>query len=120
MLDKLRDQAFQAFATTPDCTLSTVGPAGLRASNVALSVESDCLYMLIPTTSDHIFNLESEQTIVLTADKWQLTGTVSQVDIVQVPFTEQQVAWSVAYEVTPLIAHLAPDDENQQPRTIDF
>ena len=120
MLDKLRAQAFQAFFATPNCTLSTVGPAGLRASNVALAVESDCLYMLIPNTSDHIFNLESEQTIVLTARKWQLSGSANQVDIVKVPFTGQQVAWSVAYQVTPLRVHLAPDDENQQPRTIDF
>ncbi|HRW06722.1 MAG TPA: hypothetical protein P5121_16575 [Caldilineaceae bacterium] len=120
MLDRLRDQAFQALAATSHCTLSTSGPAGLCASNVDLAVVSGHLYVLIPNTSDHLFNLEQESVVALTAERWELSGHAMQIATGESPFTPQQTAWSVVFQIIPQRMHLPPDDEDHTHRTIDF
>jgi len=61
-------------ATTSHCTLSTMGPAGVQASIVACIVRDDCVYALVPSTGDHLFNLEYDTELVLTTALWQLRG----------------------------------------------
>ena len=56
MLNKLRAEALALIAATPQCTLSTSGPAGVQASMVACLVREDCVYILVPSTVDHLFN----------------------------------------------------------------
>lgn len=120
MLDKLRSQAFQKLAATTHCTLSTAGPAGLCASHVALVVAAEQIYILIPNTSDHLFNLEEDPAVALTAETWQLAGNAELTAAGESPFSPQQTAWSVVFRVTPQHMHLAPDDEEHTPRTVDF
>src|SRR5262245_58738017 len=74
MLDKLRAEALALIAATPHCTLSTTGPAGVQASVVACMVRDACVYLLVPSTADHLFNLEHTMEVVLTATLWQLRG----------------------------------------------
>ena len=74
MLGTLRAEALALIAATPDCTLSTIGPAGVQASIVACVVRDDCVYVLVPSTVDHLFNLEHELEVVLTSTLWQLRG----------------------------------------------
>jgi hypothetical protein len=74
MLDKLRAEALALIADTPHCTLSTTGPAGVQASIVACFVLDDCLYVLMPSTADHLFNLEHDQEVVLTTALWHVRG----------------------------------------------
>ena len=66
MLDKLRAEALALIATTSHCTLSTMGPASVQASIVACIVRDDCVYALVPSTADHLFNLEDHMEVVLT------------------------------------------------------
>jgi hypothetical protein len=74
MLDKLRADAIALIAATPSCTLSTSGPAGVQASIIACAVRDACVYVLVPSTADHLFNLEHEAELVLTSSLWQLRG----------------------------------------------
>jgi hypothetical protein len=74
MLKKLRAEALALIAATPNCTLSTIGPAGVQASIVDCLVREDCVYLLVPSTVDHLFNLEYELEVVLTSPLWQLRG----------------------------------------------
>jgi len=74
MLDKLRAEALALIATASHCTLSTTGPAGVQASIVACVVRDDCVYALVPSTADHLFNLEYDAEVVLTTALWQLRG----------------------------------------------
>ena len=74
MLDKLRAEALALIAARPHCTLSTIGPAGVQASIVTCVVRDDCVYILIPSTADHLFNLEHAMEVVLTTALWQLRG----------------------------------------------
>jgi hypothetical protein len=74
MLDKLRAEALALIAATPCCILSTTGPAGVQASVVTCLVCENCVYVLVPSTVDHLFNLEHELEVVLTSALWQLRG----------------------------------------------
>jgi hypothetical protein len=74
MLKQLRAEALALIATTPHCTLSTIGPAGLQASVVMCAAQADCVYVLVPSTVDHLFNIEHEPEVVLTSATWQLRG----------------------------------------------
>src|SRR5215216_2622595 len=74
MLGKLRAEALALIATTSHCTLSTMGSAGVQASIIACIVRDECVYALVPSTADHLFNLEYHTEVVLTTALWQLRG----------------------------------------------
>jgi hypothetical protein len=75
MLDKLRAEALALIAATARCTMSTTDPAGVQAAVVACMVRDDAIYMLVPSTSDQLFNIEHHSEVVLTSPLWHLRGT---------------------------------------------
>ena len=121
MLDKLRDRATQILAETPSCILATTGPAGIQASRVHCTGRGTTLYLLVPDTSDHLFNLESEPEVAVTAETWRLRGTA---DIIQDStdlFSANQRQWHTVVRVTPVRLHLLPDKgPANYAETIDF
>src|SRR5689334_1199757 len=74
MLSQLRAEALAVIDATPDCILSTTGPAGVQACTVTCVVHTGCIYMLVPSTLDQLFNIEHELEVVLTGASWQLRG----------------------------------------------
>ncbi|MCB0210271.1 MAG: pyridoxamine 5'-phosphate oxidase family protein [Anaerolineae bacterium] len=108
MLDKLRDRATRILAETGRCTLATSGPAGLQASMVPCAGQGTTLYLLVPDTSDHLFNLESDPHVALTADSWQLHGTATIAQDSPEVFTTQQRQWHIIVRVTPIRLHILP------------
>jgi hypothetical protein len=116
MLNKLRAEALALIAATPDCTLSSIGPAGVQASVVACVVRENCIYVLVPSTVDHIFNLEHELEVVLTSPLWQLRGAalmLSDCDGLQgaPPYNlsaQARVAGYRLVEVFPIRMHVEP------------
>jgi hypothetical protein len=127
MLDKLRAQALALIAATPHCTLSTIGPAGVQASVVECMVCEDCVYVLLPSTVDHLFNLEHELEVVLTSGSWQLRGAalaLSEADGLRgtAPADIGARARDAGYalvEIFPLRMHLEPAGRRYR-ETIDF
>jgi hypothetical protein len=128
MLKKLRAEALQLIGATPYCTLSTSGPAGVQASVVACLVREDCVYVLVPSTIDHLFNLEHEQELLLTSMLWQLRGAalaLSTADGLQGTAPDHISAQARAegytlVEVFPIRMHLEPDGRRRYRETIDF
>ena len=108
MLDKLRDRARQILAETGLCTLSTSGPAGLQASVVRCAGRETSLYLLIPNTSDHLFNLESEPDVAVTTESWGLRGTAEIVQDAPCLFSAEQQQWHIVVRVRPLRLHIQP------------
>ncbi len=129
MLDKLRDRALNVIAATPTCILSTTGPAGLQASAVSCRVHATQagpeqrrrVFVFIPVTSDHLFNLEHFPQVMLTTPQWQLRGLVGADQAahpeVTVVNAQQQV---MAFEVTPVRVHIEPTSDGDHRETIDF
>jgi hypothetical protein len=70
VLDSLRDRATQLLASTATCTLATTGLAGVQASTVDCKSKDAELILLIPNTSDHLFNLEHEAEAALATESW--------------------------------------------------
>ncbi|MBI4671597.1 MAG: hypothetical protein HY741_08015 [Chloroflexi bacterium] len=129
MLDKLRDRALHVIAATPTCILSTTGPAGLQASVVSCRVhaaqsdpeQQQRVFVFIPVTSDHLFNLEHCPEVMLTTPQWQLRGLVGadqaappEVTVIE---CQQQV---MTFQVTPVQMHIEPTGEGSHRETIDF
>lgn len=74
MLDHLRQRVIDLLAPVTSVTLSTYGPAGIQAQVLPSVALGTRLFILIPSTSDHLLNLEQEPTVVATTTNWQLLG----------------------------------------------
>jgi hypothetical protein len=128
MLDKLRDEAMALIAATMQCTLSTAGPAGVQAAVVACLVRDRGVYVLVPSTSDQLFNIEHHTEVVLTTALWQLRGAAQ-------AFVEEHgrhnsapcdLVWSAhdqgyrVIAVFPLRMHIEAGSHRCYRETIDF
>lgn len=128
MLDKLRAEALALIGTTPDCTLSTIGPAGVQASVVGCIVHEDCIFILIPSTVDHLFNIKHAMEVVLTSTLWQLRGAALALGRENglhgtVPpeiSARASVEGYTLVEVFPLRIHLEAAGPRRYRETIDF
>jgi hypothetical protein len=74
MLEYLRRRACGALAAAGEALLATCGPAELQASRVACEARDLTLYLLVPRTSDHLFNLEHDRAVVIVTPQWELRG----------------------------------------------
>jgi hypothetical protein len=129
MFDKLRARALAAISAAGHCTLSTAGPAGVQASIVACLVHGGCVYLLVPSTSDQLFNLEYAGETVLTTAEWSLRGTAlllapsDGLHHVTAPLKLHERARDSArflVEVFPLRMQLVANATSPFPETIDF
>lgn len=128
MLSQLRAEALALIAATPHCILSTMGPAGVQASLVACVVRDACVYALVPSTADHLFNLEYHTEVVLTTALWQLRGATLILGGADgchgtAPHDVRERAATEGYtlvEVFPLRMHLAAAGPRRYGETIDF
>jgi hypothetical protein len=80
------------------------------------------LYVLVPDTSDHLFNLESEPEVAVTAETWHLRGTADIVQDRKDVFSADQSQWHTVVRVTPVRLHILPakGDTANYAETIDF
>lgn len=128
MLDKLRNEALALIAATPQCILSTIGPAGVQASVVACIVRAHCIYVLVPSTADHLFNMEHDREVVLTTVQWQLRGAALALGNADGPrgtappeiYARARTDGQVLVEVFPMRMHIEPDAQRRYRETIDF
>ena len=75
MLNHLRQRVTETLSAARAATLSTHGAAGIQANVFPCESVDLGLYMLVPRTSDHLFNLEHNPEVVVTTDTWQVRGT---------------------------------------------
>jgi hypothetical protein len=74
MLDYARQRAIEALKLSRIAVLATDGPAGLQASELPCEATGVELYLLVPWTSDHLFNLEHDLSVTLITARWELKG----------------------------------------------
>lgn len=74
MLNHLRQRAAEALARPRSATLATSGSGGLQADEVPCQGVGLRLYLLLPSTSEHLVNLEGDPSVVINADGWRLLG----------------------------------------------
>ena len=121
MLDRLRDRAAQILAESRLCTLATTGPAGIQASMVQYSAREITLYLLVPATSDHLFNLELEPEVAVTTPTWHLRGRALIDHAPPDLFSVDQRQWHTVIRITPVRLHIQPEQGPvHHAETIDF
>ena len=74
MLNHLRQRVTETLSAAKVATLSTHGAAGIQANIFPCESAGLRLYLLLPRTSDHLFNLEHNREVVVTTEAWQLRG----------------------------------------------
>jgi hypothetical protein len=74
MLDYVRQRASEALSIPRSVVLATSGPAGIQAGEFPCEAIDLKLYLLVPKTSDHLFNLEHDSTVTLLTAGWVLKG----------------------------------------------
>lgn len=74
MLESLRQRVFEAIKAETAVTLSTNGPGGIQAGFFPCETDELTLYLLVPASSDVLFNLETEKAVVVTTSHWQMEG----------------------------------------------
>jgi hypothetical protein len=74
MLDYARQRAIEALRPIHRVILATSGPAGVQAGEFFCQTIELEIYLLLPRTSDHLFNLEQGSTVILLTEGWELRG----------------------------------------------
>lgn len=85
MLDHLHQRAVELLAPVNVATLSTCGLAGIQAEVLPCEARGIVLYLLVPPGSEHLYNLEQNQSVVVTAGNWQMRGCGRLVRLAEAP-----------------------------------
>lgn len=123
VLHQLRDRAREALSEARQIVLSTNGPAEIQAESLPCEAAGLALYVLVPRTSDLLFNLESNTLVVATADTWQMRGVARPLrpgerpDGLALAWTPE-AAWCQMVEIRPTRLQLRP--LGGKPETIDL
>jgi hypothetical protein len=125
MINYARDRVIQILKTAQTAVLATSGLSGVQASQFPCeSVELD-LYLLIPRTSDHLFNLEQDGRVALHTDQWELTGkgkalsTEEKWPLISL-LSKTETAWYVLVKVKPVQIHILRSEGWGPAETIDL
>jgi len=124
MLDHLRQKASATISSITTVTLSTYGPASVQAGNFRCEAEGLYLYLLVPRTSELLFNIENQPEVIATAHEWQLKGkavilaanAIQEIHLMELP----EADWCEVIEIRPVCLHIQPADLAQPCETIDF
>ena len=85
MLVHLKQRVAEVLAPARAANLSTSGPAGLQSRIYPCAALGMQLYLLVPATSDQLFNLEHVPTAVVSTTEWQLYGRGYALPLAQAP-----------------------------------
>lgn len=81
MLDYAHERAVAILKNSHKAVLATDGPAGLQAGEFPCEARGLTLYLLVPRTSDHLFNLELDASVALLSTRWELKGRAEMIPL---------------------------------------
>ncbi len=85
MLDYNTRRAYDLMAQVDRVTIATCGPAGILVGEFPCRSAGLDLYVSLPVTSDHLFNLENDPNITLCCPQWELYGRIQIIPAVALP-----------------------------------
>ena len=74
MTSYARERAREILKTARTAILATTGLAGVQVSEFPCEAVELDLYLLLPRTSDHLFNLEQDDRVALHTNQWEAIG----------------------------------------------
>ncbi len=81
MLDYARQRASEVLKIPRSAILATSGPAGIQAGEFPCEAIDLDLYLLLPRTSDLIFNLEHDRSVTVLTTEWEVKGEAELFDL---------------------------------------
>jgi hypothetical protein len=118
MLAHLRARITHKLSETEFVMLATSGPAGVQIGQCRARSVGLLIYLMLPTASEHLVNLEHIPEAAVTADLWQLTG-IARLDEKQHPFSERETRWHSVVEIRPRRFEFLGEMGGQVAETID-
>jgi hypothetical protein len=123
MLEHLRQRVIGTLAGVTTVTLTTNGAAGLQASHLPCQASGILLYVFVPRSSDHLFNLESQPEVVVLDEIWSLKGQA----LILAPSgwppalrARAKSEWTVVLEIRPTQITLVCPATGSPTETIDI
>ena len=106
MLDYAHQRAIEALGIPRFVILASSGPAGVQASEVKYEARELQLYLLVPETSDHIFNLEADPSVTLLTPRLEIKGKAQILPAIPEGFDldllhETEAGWCALVRVEP-------------------
>jgi len=125
MLDYARQRASEALRIPRSAVLATSGPAGIQAGEFPCEAIDLDLYLLVPKTSDHLFNLEHDSTATLLTAGWELKGQAQIIppgvsDLKLDLFREPGADWCVLVRIDPWQMQIRREEGWGNIETIDL
>jgi len=125
MLDYARQRAVEVLKTPSTAILATSGPAGLQASEVPCQALGLVIYLLVPRTSDHLFNLEHDPRVTVLAAGWEVRGEAQvkpegEADPGLGMLWAPEAEWCVLVRVDPTQVHIRAEGGWGNRETIDL
>ena len=80
MFDYAHQRASEVLGTPRTAVLVTSGPAGVEVGEFPCAISDLSLYLLVPQTSDHLFNLEYDALVTLLIARCEVKGRAQIVD----------------------------------------
>ncbi len=124
-LDYARERAIEALRYTRSVVFVTSGPAGMLAGEFPCEAIGLDLYLLVPQTSDHLFNLEQDAAVALVSAAWELKGDARiispvPVDIELALLQPPEAKWCALVRVEPRQMHIRREGGWGNLETIDL
>ena len=125
MLDYTRQRAAEVLKIPRTAILATSGPAGVHASELRYEALELEVYLLMPQTSDHLFNLEYDSNVTLLTAGWELKGKarILSLDISDISLNllrEPEAEWCVLVLVDPIQVHVLREGGWGRTETLDL
>ena len=125
MLDYTRQRAAEVLKIPRTAILATSGPAGVQASELRFEALELEVYLLVPQTSDHLFNLEYDSNVTLLTAGWELKGKArilssAEPDLQLTLLRELEAEWCVLVRVDPIQVHVLREGGWGRIETLDL
>jgi hypothetical protein len=125
MLDYVRQHAIEVLKIPRRAVLATSGPAGVQVSEFPCEALGLELYLVVPQTSDHLFNLEHVSTVTVLTTQWELKGEVQIISSITMDLAlnilrEPEAKWSMLVRVRPCKLQILKEEGWGNLETIDI
>ncbi len=125
MFDYARQRAREELCIPRTAVLVTGGPAGILAGEFPCEAIDLVLFLLLPKTSDHLFNLEHNPDVTLLTSRWEMKGSAQTIPLESRGFClgllrDPGAKWCVLVQVEPRILQVRREKGWGNLETIDL
>ncbi len=111
MLDYSSQRVEEILGAARTAVLASSGPGGLQAGEFPCEASGLAVWLLVPATSDHLFNLEHNPRVTLLTAAWELKGNAQVLAREDAPpglslLQDPAAPWCVTIRVQPAVLQI--------------